>query len=92
MANFRHVMKNEALQTVQRSFFQKQLKFATFRRKKKVERAITRALVLLCHKCIVEFEKTLLLSRISSRIWVVAMSATWAKVKKYPDFPMGKLE
>jgi hypothetical protein len=30
MANFRHLMKNEGLQTVQRSFFEKKRKFATF--------------------------------------------------------------
>jgi hypothetical protein len=35
--------------------------------------AIIRALVVLCNKCIVEFEKNLLLSLISSQIWVVAM-------------------
>jgi hypothetical protein len=92
MANFRHLMKNEGLQTVQRSFFEKKRKFATFRRKKKVKLAIIRALVPLCHKCIVEFEKNLLLSLISSRIWVVAMFRYLAKLKKYPDFTMGKLE
>jgi len=55
-----------------------------------VKLAITRALVLLCHKCIVEFEKTLLLSRISSRIWVVAMFSYLGKTEKIPWFPDGK--
>jgi len=91
MANFRHLMKNEGLQTVQRSFFEKKRKFTTFRRKKKVELAITRALVLLCHKCIVEFEKTLLLSGISSRIWVVAMFSYLGKTEKLPWFHNGKI-
>jgi len=40
----------------------------------------------------VEFEKNLLLSLISSQIWVVAMFSYLAKLKKYPDFTMGKLE
>jgi hypothetical protein len=73
-------------------FEKKKRKFATFRRKKKVKLAIIRALVLLCHKCIVEFEKNLLLSMISSQIWVVAMFSYLAKLKEYPDFTMGKLE
>jgi len=60
--------------------------------KKKVKLAIIRALVRLCHKCIVEFEKNLLLSLISSQILVVTMFSYLAKLKKYPDVTMGKLE
>jgi hypothetical protein len=62
-----------------------------FAGKRKVKLTIIRALVLLCHKCILEFEKSLLLSLISSQIWVVAMFRYLAKLKKYPDFTMGKL-
>jgi hypothetical protein len=77
---FRYLMKNEGLQTVQRSFWEK-----------KVKLAITRAFVLLCHKSIVEFEKNLLLSLISSRIWVVGMFSYLAKLKKLPWFHNGKI-
>ncbi len=92
MANFRHLMKNEGLQTVQRSFFEKKRKFTTFRRKKKVEPAITRALVLLCHKCIVELKKPYFCLGSLAEFGWSPCSATLAKLKKYPDFTMGKLE
>jgi hypothetical protein len=56
------LMKNKGLQTVQRSFFRKKAKICRISTKNKVKLAIITALVLLCHKCIVEFEKNLLLS------------------------------
>jgi hypothetical protein len=76
-----------------KEFLRKQAKFCHIStEKKEVKPAIIRALVLLCHKCMVEFEKNLLLSLITSQIWVVAMFTYLAKLKKYPDFTMGNLE